>query len=113
MISIMTLVSPKTKRIIHVGLFILICSILDALTTFIALRIGFVEGNHYGAAILETSPFIFYTQGTLMYLALVIIAASVVEFHQTLFKIMMAFMVALALIKLAPVIWNITNMILH
>jgi len=113
MTSIMTLVSSKTKRIIYVGLFILICSILDALTTFIALRIGFIEGNHYGVAILETSPFIFYTQGTLMYIALGIIVATVVEFHQDLFKIMMVFMVVVAIIKLAPVIWNIANIILY
>jgi len=108
-----------------IGIIIVIFSMLDALTTFIALSSGnFEEANQIGNAILEVSPLTFYTMGTVGYLATLtfytmgtvgylaigILMITIVQFHEKLFRPVVVVMIALAIIKMAPVVWNLLMM---
>ncbi|NBK24008.1 MAG: hypothetical protein EOM68_18495 [Spirochaetia bacterium] len=109
--SITTMLSEKAKHIYSIALVIILFSVLDALTTFIALSSGkFEEANRLGNAILEVSPLTFYTMGTVHYLSIGILMITLVQFRPSLFRLVQVVMIVLAVLKLAPVVWNLLNM---
>jgi hypothetical protein len=110
-LTITQMLSKRARTIYVIGIIIVIFSMLDALTTFIALSSGnFEEANQIGNAILEVSPLTFYTMGTVGYLAIGILMITIVQFHEKLFRPAVVVMIALAIIKMAPVVWNLLMM---